>query len=95
VSFYALDIGLDSGSSYGKFLTVILSAVADAEGDNIRSRTKFALAKARRDGKVYGRIAFGYRAVNSRLVPDPASAKGLARAQKMRSDGKTLKQIGG
>ena len=61
VAFHALDVGISTDTSLGEFLTSILLAVGSLESDNIKSRTESALAHARREGRVYGRIPFGYR----------------------------------
>ena len=78
----------------GEFVTTLLAAVAQLEGQNIAERTRFALAHARSEGRVYGRIPFGFKRVGSKLVPDPVAMKGLTRARKLRAEGKTLKDIG-
>jgi|GEM_PF-2622397 len=98
VAFHALDVGISTDTSMGEFFTTILSAVASLESSNIAERTRFALSHARREGKVYGRIPFGYLVIGvgktRRLVPDPHAMKGLARAKQMRADRVTLKEIG-
>ena len=98
VAFHALDVGISTDTTMGEFLTVILSAVASLESSNIAERTRFALSHARREGKVYGRIPFGYRVEGKdkdrRLVPDARAMKGVTRAQAMRAEGRTLQEIG-
>lgn len=94
VAFHALDVGISTDTSMGEFLTTILAAVASLESDTIKSRTKFALAHARHEGRVYGRIPFGYKAKDGKLVPDLRAMRAIERARHMRANNATLKDIG-
>ena len=98
VALISIGESLDSGSATGRMVLNLMMSVFSWERESAVERTVAALGHQRRSGKVYGSTPFGYRVEGKdkdrRLVPDAAAMKGLARAQKMFAEGKSLRQIG-
>jgi DNA invertase Pin-like site-specific DNA recombinase len=96
VSLHMIDLGGDTtGNGVSKLVFTILSAVAEAERDRTRER----ISEVKRDQKSRGRYLggkppFGYTAgADGSLVPIPEQQKALARMQRLRNQGHSLREI--
>lgn len=80
VALVVLEQAIDTATSAGRFMFHTLAAVAQLERDLIRERTRAGLAAARRRGQRLGR-------------PKAIPKELLTRARRMRSAGRSLRQI--
>jgi site-specific DNA recombinase len=93
-AFLAAHQNLDTGTSTGKLMLTMLAAIATLESDQTSEKVKLSLAKKRREGQVYSKVApFGWVAVEGRLVEVPEEQEALRAAQRMRDKGKTFRAI--
>lgn len=77
-----------------KMVRVILGAVATYERELIVLRLQSGrAAKAAMGGFAYGSPAYGQRAQDGELVPDPAEQAVIARIRELRRDGASLRRI--
>ena len=93
ISFHSISEKVDTKSATGKFFLTIISAVAQMERDMIAERTKDALAHKKKKGEWSGRIPFGFRIKDNRLVEDPDQIKVIQKAKRLRRSGKSLREI--
>jgi DNA invertase Pin-like site-specific DNA recombinase len=99
VSLHLIDLGGDvtsnGGNTVSKLVFTILSAVAEAERDRTRER----ITEVKRDQRLRGRYLggkapFGFRVGEAgELIPVPEQQKALARMQRLRRDGYSLREI--
>jgi len=95
IAFHSISEKVDTKSATGKFFLTIISAVAQMERDMIAERTKDALAHKRQKGEWIGRVPFGFRLENNRLVEDPDQIKVIQKAKRLRRSGKSMREISG
>ena len=93
IAFNSITEKVDTKSATGKFFLTILSAIAQMERDMIGERTKDAFAHKKQRGEWTGRIPFGFRIVNNRLVEDPEQIRAIQKAKRMRRSGRFLREI--
>jgi len=96
IAFHLVDFGgqsINTGSSIGKMILTMLAGFAEFERNLIAERTTAALGHLRKSGKVYNHIPYGYRAEDSRLVPEPTEQAVIARMAALRSDGISYSEI--
>ena len=93
IAFHSISEKVDTRSATGKFFLTIISAIAQMERDLIAERTKDALNHKRRKGEWTGRVPFGFRIENNRLVEDPDQIKIIQKAKRLRRSGKSLAEI--
>ena len=93
IAFHSISEKVDTKSATGKFFLTIISAVAQMERDMIAERTKDALAHKKKKGEWSGRIPFGFRIKDNRLVEDPDQIKVIQKAKRLRRSGKSLREI--
>lgn len=102
VALHLIDLGGDvAGNGISKLFFTILSAVAEAERDRIRSRVKETKADQRKRGRHLGGYRpFGFRVEKDegdirggRLVPDEREQAAIAKMQALRTEGKSLRAI--
>jgi putative DNA-invertase from lambdoid prophage Rac len=99
ISVHLIDLGGDvAGNGISKLVFTILSAVAEAERDRIRSRVKETKADQRKRGRhLGGSRPFGYIIVEDgkggKLVPDAREQAAIARMRKMRAGKASLRTI--
>jgi DNA invertase Pin-like site-specific DNA recombinase len=93
IAFHSISERVDTKSATGKFFLTIISALAQMERDLIAERTKDALAHKRQNGEWIGRIPFGFRIEDNRLVEDPQQIKVIQKAKRLRRSGKSLREI--
>jgi DNA invertase Pin-like site-specific DNA recombinase len=93
IAFHSISEKVDTKSATGKFFLTIISAVAQMERDLIAERTKDALKHKRQKGEWSGRIPFGFRIKDNRLVEDLEQIKVIQKAKRLRRSGKSLREI--
>ena len=93
VAFHSISEKVDTKSATGRFFLTILSAIAQMERDMIAERTKDALAHKKQKGEWTGRVPFGFRLENNRLVEDPEQIGVIQKAKRLRRSGKSLREI--
>ena len=102
VSLHLIDLGGDVvGNGISKLFFTILSAVAEAERDRIRSRVKETKADQRkRKRHLGGHRPFGYRVEQEdgksrggKLVPDAREQAAIVKMRELRASGMALRAI--
>lgn len=96
VSLHMIDLGGDvTGNGISKLVFTILSAVAEAERDRIRERIRDVKADRRRRRRYLGGLVpFGWKMeADGDLVEVPEQQKAIARAQRLRAKGLSLRAI--
>ena len=93
IAFHSISERVDTKSATGRFFLTILSAIAQMERDMIAERTKDALAHKKQKGEWTGRVPFGFRLENNRLVEDPDQIRVIQKAKRLRRSGKSLREI--
>ncbi|MEE9122021.1 MAG: recombinase family protein [Syntrophobacteria bacterium] len=93
IAFHSISEKVDTKSATGRFFLTILSAIAQMERDMIAERTKDALAHKKQKGEWSGRVPFGFRLKNNRLVEDPEQIGVIQKAKRLRRSGKSLREI--
>ena len=93
IAFHSISEKVDTKSATGRFFLTIISAVAQMERDLIAERTKDALSHKKEKGEWTGRVPFGFRIENNRLVEDPDQIKVIQKAKRLRRSGKSLREI--
>jgi DNA invertase Pin-like site-specific DNA recombinase len=93
VAFHSISERVDTKSATGKFFLTIISALAQMERDLVAERTADALTHKKQKGEWTGRIPFGFRVMNKRLVEDPDQIKVIKKAKSLRRSGKSLREI--
>ena len=93
IAFHSISEKVDTKSATGRFFLTILSAIAQMERDMIAERTKDALAHKKQKGEWTGRVPFGFRIKDNRLVEDPDQIKVIQKAKRLRRSGKSLREI--
>jgi DNA invertase Pin-like site-specific DNA recombinase len=77
-----------------KLIRQVLGAVNEYERAMIALRLKSGRARKHANGGyAYGGLGFGYKAVQGSLVPDETEQRTIRRIEKLRSQGRTLRQI--
>lgn len=86
---------IDTTTAMGKFFFTTVAALAQLERDQIAERTSAALAYKRAQGqKTGGYVPYGFDAgPDGRLTPNEPEQSAIARMQRLRSRGKSLRQI--
>jgi putative DNA-invertase from lambdoid prophage Rac len=96
VSLHMLDLGGDvTGNGISKLVFTILSAVAEAERDRIRERTRDVKKDQRsRNRYLGGKVPFGWtRGEGGELIEDRRQQLAINRMRQMRDRGESLRAI--
>lgn len=97
VALHLLDLGgqaLDTSSTMGRFFLTVMAAAAEMERSLVRDRTRAAIAaKVARGEYPGGKVPFGYRAIDGRLVEDQAEQRVLGVVRGLRDEGHSLAMI--
>jgi site-specific DNA recombinase len=83
----------DTTTAAGRMVFKVLAVLADFERDQIRERTKMALAHKKANGEVYAPVPFGYEAIEGRLVTVKREAKIVGEILAMREAGASFASI--
>lgn len=93
VAFHSISERIDTKSASGKFFLTIISALAQMERDLISERTTDSLSYKRQKGEWCGRIPFGFKVQDSRLIENPEQIQIIQKAKRMKRDGKSYRAI--
>ena len=94
VSLYFIDLGGSVANGIGQLTFTILSAVAEQERGRIRERISEAKARQRSEGHYQdGRVAFGYKLEDSKIVIDEAQQRCISMLKKKRASGLSLREL--
>jgi hypothetical protein len=93
VALLSVSEHIDTTSASGRLLLNLLGTVAAWERETIGERTAAALARKRACRHVYGRVPYGFRSVETRLVPDQRAIGGLELIRAMHGAGASLRQV--
>lgn len=95
VAFHSISERIDTKSASGKFFLTIISALAQMERDLISERTVDALSYKRGRREWMGRVPFGYKVEDNHLVEDADAMQIIQKAKRMKSQGKSIRDISG
>jgi site-specific DNA recombinase len=93
VAFHSISEKVDTKSATGRFFLTIISAFAQMERDLMAERTKDALSHKKEKGEWCGRIPYGFKIEDNRLVEDPEQIKVIQKAKRMKRAGKSIRDI--
>ena len=93
IAFHSISEKVDTKSATGKFFLTIISAIAQIERDLIAERTRDALNYKKENHEWCGRIPYGFRIKDNRLIEDPEQMKVIKKAKRLRRAGKSLRDI--
>lgn len=98
VYVHSLDLGLDTSTPTGRFISTVLLAFAELERECIGERTREGLAALRRQGRPYGKFQpIGWRKVGkgrkSYLLPDHKEREQVQQIVQMRESGLSLWRV--
>ena len=79
VSFMSYSEKFDTSAPVGRMTLQILGSIAEFERNTIVENVKMGLHQRFRSGKTIGRIAYGYKSVDKKLVVDLEEAKVIKR----------------
>jgi DNA invertase Pin-like site-specific DNA recombinase len=101
IALHILSLGIDTTTTTGKLVRGVLAQVAEFELDQLKERTRAALAHKKTKGEHMGRIPFGFKlptkivdgvVVREKyLIEDPEQMEIIQKAKKMMSRGKSLR----
>jgi len=93
VGFKSVTEPFDTTTPMGKAFLGMLAVFAQLERDTIAHRTREALRHVQATGKHVGAPPFGFAAGDGGLRPVPAELAAVREAQRLRRQGRTLRQI--
>ncbi|MCW8129981.1 MAG: recombinase family protein [Planctomycetota bacterium] len=98
VALHLLDMGgnsLDTSSAMGRMFLTMAAGFAEMERGLIRERTRTALQHKRKNGKLAGKVPFGFTLAvdGDTLLENPSEREALALIRQLRTEGKTFRGI--
>lgn len=91
--FVSLSEKLDTSTPAGRVVLRVLAALGEFEREQIAERTRGAILHLKAQGKLYGSVPHGFRAVDGQLVQDQGEAEVVRLAKALRDRGMTLRAI--
>jgi DNA invertase Pin-like site-specific DNA recombinase len=89
-----LDPEFDTGTAAGRLVAHVFASIGEWELDNTVERLQDARrAKAEQGLYVGGKVPFGYRVEDDRVVEDPDAQETITRLIVLRREGRTWKQV--
>lgn len=90
--------GIDISTPVGRLIANVIGFLAEGELDAIRQRTKASQEKLRQDGRLSGKVSYGYRKVRLpdggyQIQPDPVTGPKLLQAIQDVIDGKSVESV--
>lgn len=92
-AFHSVTERIDTTSAHGGFFFTLLAALAEMERRLIVERTASALAYKKERGEWVGRPPVGYRMDGGKLAADSDAQAAIAKAKRMRRQGKSYRAI--
>jgi len=94
VSFRSVCEGVDTGSAVGRFIMSVLASLAQMERELIAERTRDTLASKKDRGEHCGRIPFGYRFNDNKVLEkDPKQQKDIKNIKRLHRQGYSIRDI--
>jgi len=93
IALHSVTERIDTDSANGTFFFTLLAALAEMERRQIAERTEAALAHKKAQGEWVGRPPVGYQVAEGQLIPDPNAVGLLAKAKRLRRQGKSVRAI--
>lgn len=94
IGLHSITEKLDTRSALGKFFFTLLASLAEMERGIISERISAAMERKREKGEALNNNpAYGYRIVDSRVVPDLEEQQVIHRIRSLRTDGYTIHGI--
>jgi len=93
VALAAVDGSLDSSTASGRMVVNLLATVAQWERETTVERTKAALDYKRDRGEWIGRVPFGFRVEDAKLVENPEEMKAIVSMKRGYRRGQSLSTI--
>lgn len=84
---------IDASSASGRLMLQMLGSFAEFEREQIRERTRAAVATKRARGEAHGFVPFGSQEVAQRLAPVVAEVDAIETMRRMRGEGASLREI--
>lgn len=84
---------IDTTSASGKMVFRLMAVLAEFERDQISERTKDALSHKKQNGEWTGRVPYGFKIEDGRLIEDVEQISIIQKAKALRRGGKTLRAI--
>lgn len=93
VAFHAVNERIDTGSPAGRMMLSLLGTFAEFEREQIRERTRAAVAVKRSQGRAHGFTPLGSQAVAGRLQAVAAEVEAIDLMVQRRAQGASLRAI--
>jgi DNA invertase Pin-like site-specific DNA recombinase len=96
ISLHIVDMGgqsIDTSSAMGKMFMTMMAGFAEFERGLISERTSAALQHKKRNNNIYGKVPFGKKQVDKKLIDDISEMNAIDDIISMRMAGKSLLQI--
>jgi site-specific DNA recombinase len=93
IALHSINETLDTTTANGRFFITMLGGIATWERETISERTRDALGYKKTKKEWLGRIPFGFRIKDNRLIEDPEQMKVIQKAKRLRRAGKSIRDI--
>jgi site-specific DNA recombinase len=93
IALHSINETLDTTTANGRFFITMLGGIATWERETISERTKDALGYKKTKKEWLGRVPFGFKIKDSRLIEDPGQMKVIQKAKRLRRAGKSIRDI--
>ncbi len=93
IGFKSVQEPFDTSTGMGKAFIGMVSVFAQLEGDMISERTTSILRNKQKNGEWVGRIPYGFRVKDGKLVEDIEQMEVIKQIKRLKSKGMTVRQI--
>ena len=93
VALHSISESLDTQSAMGKFFFTLTAALAEMERGLVGERTRAALARKKDKREVYGKVPYGFEAVDGMLIQNQEEQNILRRIRRLRADGMSYQKV--
>jgi len=94
VALHSMTEKLDTKSAMGRFFFTIMASIAEMERGIIGERIQGAMARKRQLGEACNNNPqYGYRIINSKVVPDASEQMIISRIHELHTQGRTIWEI--
>ena len=98
VALHLVDLGgqaVDTSSAMGRFFLTVMAGAAELERNQIRERTRAALAHKKSRGECVGQVPFGFRLAEDgvHIVADGDESQTIAHIRDLREQGLSIRKI--
>ncbi len=92
-NFISLKENVDLSTPMGRFMVNIMSSLYQMEREMISERVVDVLSDKKKNGKVYGKIPYGFTKDGSYLIPNPKEQKTLKKITSLKGKGLSYAKI--